>query len=80
MQKFYFTFGTSEKFPFRGGWVMVIAPDRSKAVAAYRARHPDVNKGIINCSDIYTEEQFMKTEMVNSNLGAACHEILLYEP
>lgn len=80
MQKYYFTFGTSDKFPFHGGWVEVFAPDRSKAVATYRSHHPDVNEGIINCSDIYTEEQFMKSEMVHGNLGASCHEVLFYEP
>ncbi len=80
MSRFFFTFGTSDKFPFCGGWVEVFAPDRAKAVATYRSRHPDFNEGIVNCSDIYTEEQFMKTEMVQGNLGAACHEILFYEP
>lgn len=80
MQRFFFTFGTSDKFPFCGGWVEVLAPDRAKAVATYRSHHPDFNEGIVNCSDIYTEEQFMKTEMVKSNLGAACHEVLVYEP
>lgn len=80
MNKFFFTFGTSEKFPYRCGWVEVFAPDRAKAVATYRAKFPDVNEGIVNCSDIYTEEQFMKTEMVNNNLGAACHEVLFYKP
>lgn len=80
MNKFFFTFGTSEKFPYCGGWVEVFAPDRAKAVATYRSHFPDVNEGIVNCSDIYTEEQFMKTEMVNNNLGATCHKVLFYKP
>lgn len=80
MEKFYFTFGTSDKFPFRGGWVEVFAPDYNAAIKAFRSKHPDVNEGIVNCSDIYTEERFMKTEMVHDNLGATCHEVLYYEP
>lgn len=75
MQRFFFTFGTSDKFPFHGGWVEVVAHDRAKAVATYRSRHPDVNEGIINCSDIYTEEQFMGTEMVQDNLGAPLRQL-----
>ncbi len=78
MQRFFFTFGTSDKFPFRGGWVEVVAPDRAKAVETYRSSHPDINEGTINCSDIYTEEQFMGTDMVKDNLGATCHEVLFY--
>lgn len=80
MAKFYFTFGISDKFPFRGGWVEVFAPDRTRAVATYRCHYPDIHEGIVNCSEIYTEEQFMRTEMVNNNLGAACHEVLFYKP
>ena len=80
MNKFFFTFGTSEKFPYCGGWVEVFAPDRAKAVATYRSRFPDVYFKIVTSSNIYTEEQFMKTEMVNNNLGATCHEVLFYKP
>ena len=76
MEKFYFTFGTSDKFPFRGGWVEVLAPDYNAAIKTFRSKHPDVNEGIVNCSDIYTEERFMKTEMVHDNLGDTCHEVL----
>lgn len=78
MEKFYFTFGTSEQFPYYGGWVEVIAPDRSAAVKTFRAKHPDVHEGIVNCSDIYTAAQFENSGMVNGNLGAFCHEVLSY--
>ena len=79
MQEFYFTFGTSKQFPFCGGWVEVVAPDHKTAVQTFRAKHPDVNEGVVNCSDIYTAEQFSKSEMVNGNLGASCHETLHYQ-
>lgn len=77
MDKYYFTFGTSERFPFRGGWVEVLAPDRAAAVRTFRARYPDVNEGIVNCSDIYTSDQFSRSGMVHGNLGAGCHETLI---
>lgn len=76
MEKFYFTFGTSEQFPFRGGWVEVVAPSRKAAVRTFRSKYPDVHKGIVNCSDIYTAEQFACSKMVEGNLGAGCHETL----
>lgn len=76
MQIFYFTFGTSKQFPFCGGWVAVIAPDRKVAVKTFRSKYPDVHEGIVNCSDIYTADQFSKSGMVDGNLGAGCHGIL----
>lgn len=69
MNRYYFTFGTSRKFPFRGGWVEVVAPDRKTAVRVFRSKYPDVNEGVVNCSDIYTADQFSKTGMVDGNLG-----------
>ena len=77
VNRYYFTFGTSRKFPFRGGWVEVVAPDRKTAVRVFRSKYPDVNEGVVNCSDIYTADQFSKTGMVDGNLGAGCHDILL---
>ena len=76
MRELNFTFGTSKQFPYIGGWVKVNAPDYKAAVMTFRAKYPDVNEGIINCSDIYTAEQFAKSEMADGNLGAGCHEVL----
>lgn len=76
MRKYYFTFGTSEQFPFCGGWVEVIAPDRSAAVKTFRSKYPDIHKGIVNCSDIYTEEEFTRSGMTGGNFGASCHRTL----
>lgn len=78
MEKFYFTFGTSEQFPYYGGWVEVLAPDYHTAVATFRAKYPDIHEGIVNCSDIYTSAQFEKSEMTDGNFGAFCHEVLTY--
>ncbi len=52
MNRHYFTFGTSRKFP---------------------SKYPGVNEGVVNCSD----DQFSKTGMVDGNLGAGYHDILL---
>lgn len=80
MQKFYFTYGTSGQ-PFCGGWTEVEAPDEKTAVALFRAIHPDKNKGLLNCSGVYTEEQFAKTCMAGSdgNFGHWCHERITVE-
>lgn len=72
IEKFYFTFGSSEQFPFKYGYVIVEAEDIKQAIKVFRAYFPDVVEGIINCAFYYTEEQFMKTCMTNDK----CHRII----
>lgn len=75
MAKFYFTYGT-EGQPFVGGWTEVEAPDRRVACDVFRAIHPDKTEGLLNCSSVYSEEQFSKTGMASrkGNFGSFCHE------
>lgn len=75
MPKFYFTYGTSGQ-PFVGGWTEIEAPDAHSAAALFRAYHPDKTEGLLNCSSVYTQEQFEKTEMwgPDGNFGRRCHE------
>ena len=75
MLKFSFTYGTSGQ-PFYGGWTVIEAPDYNTACAFFRAVHPDKTPGILNCSSVYSEEQFAKTLMAGpeGNFGHWCHE------
>lgn len=77
MKAFIFTYGTSSSFPFHGGWTQVNALNRGEAIAAFRAVHPDVNEGLLNCCSVYTIDEFVKTSMFkNGNLGSQCHEVI----
>lgn len=74
IQNYYFTFGTSNLYPFKGGWTKIEAPSRNAAIAIFRAYHPDRTEGVINCADIYDEARFHSTEMwTQGNLGK--HEV-----
>lgn len=77
MERFYFTYGTDGQ-PFRGGWTEVIAPNRSAACAAFRAFHPDKTENLLNCSSVYDQKSFERTEMFgpSGNFGSRCHEII----
>lgn len=80
MERFYFTYGTSDSMPFHGGWSIVDAPDRTSAIALFRALHPDSTLGLLNCSSIYTEDDFVKTSMFyNGNFGYYCQEYINVE-
>lgn len=77
MPKFYFTYGT-EGQPFIGGWTEVEAPDGHTACAAFRAFHPEKTEGLLNCSSVYSEENFKRTSMYGpeGNFGYRCHETI----
>lgn len=76
MPKFYFTYGT-EGQPFVGGWTEVEAPTVKAATIAFRAFHPDKTPGLLNCSDVYTQELFERTEMFREgNFGHRCRELI----
>ena len=79
MATFYFTFGSDERYPYQNGWVEVEAPTLKDAQGlyglVYPGRNPDVPVG--NYADVYTEEEFWKTEMAyQGNRGGRCHERL----
>ncbi len=72
--KVIYTFGSDERFPFRGGWVEIVAPSMRDAHAIFRKHYPDRTPGILNCSDYYTEQQFNESDMpITGNRGAFCH-------
>lgn len=78
MPKFYFTYGTSETQPYKGGWSEVIAPDMRAACEAFRSVHPDRTPNILNCADYYTEEEFLNSCMngPDGNMGHHCREVI----
>ena len=82
MKNFFFTFGLDIRYPFQGGWVTVKAPDIKTAIAVFKLYFPHPEDDMmLNCSDYYTEEQFMKTETYKTgNLGYWCHAILGFVP
>lgn len=53
--RYFFTFGSSDKFPFNNGYLIVKAENIRQAVSLFRAYFPDRTDGVINCSDYYTE-------------------------
>lgn len=73
MERFFFTYGSSEQFPFQHGWTEVVAPDYRAAVAVFRHFHPDITPGLVNCSDIYPEKHF--DFELHSKYGS-CHEVI----
>ena len=76
MQKFYFTYGTDLAYPFQGGWTEIEAPDRPSACKIFQMFHPnrDGCMGLLNCADIYSEDDFMNSKLIDGNQDAYCHE------
>lgn len=79
MLNFYFTYGISEDYPYRGGWTTVTAPDYKKAIDVFRLYHPDIRDGVLNCADYYCETEAEFHELFGGeNHGAAEHEHIYY--
>ena len=78
MNNYYFTFGCDPIFPFEGGWAKVKANTKEEAIEKFDSHYPRINKNIINCAFIYTEEQFKRTRMYEKqdNGGRSCHKII----
>lgn len=74
MGKFYFTYGISDQAYF-GGWTEIEAPNMSLACGVFRMYHPDKTEGLLNCSSVYDEQTFRKSDMFTTgNFGFRCHE------
>ena len=76
MEKYYFTYGLEDYYPWYGGWTEIEAPDRHTACELFRTYHPDRIEGILNCASVYDEASFLKTIMAGprGNFGARCRE------
>lgn len=74
MGKFYFTYGTGEQ-PFYGGWTEIEAPSQAAACTIFKMFHPDKTAGLLNCSSVYSAENYEKSNMFkNGNFDRFCHE------
>ncbi len=74
----FFTFGSSEKFPFQMGYVSITAPSVQMAIEEFRRNYPDVNKGTLNCADYYWRED-SKARIKEHGNGAGCHRAIVVE-
>ena len=60
MAKYFFTFGSDERFPYgREDYVMVYAENAHIAALKFKNVHPNrPGSPFLNCADIYSEENF----------------------
>jgi hypothetical protein len=62
-------------FPFYKGWIEIDAPTEGMAREAFRACYPDRHEGTLNCSFVYTQDEFEKTDMFkNVYPDEYCHQ------
>lgn len=79
--RYYFTFGRDEQFPYQDGWVVVEAETASIAAKLFSMMFPNPRPGcenIMNCSFMYPEKDFIQTEMYRDgeNFGHGCHKVI----
>lgn len=71
MQKFYFTFGSDEKFPYPNQYLVVQAPTYHKALCGFREKHPDRTENTLNCAFVYTQDEWDQVSMQMKNSDPA---------
>ena len=60
-ESFYFTFETSEDFPFKDGYLIIYAADLSAAYQEFNRLYPnEENPDLLNCSEVYSKEEWSK--------------------
>lgn len=74
-ETFYFSFGTADYFPFKRGWVEVRANSREEACKLFSSHYPNRN-GMLNCSFVYNEREWARTEMSQGLPGQVCHQVI----
>ena len=72
MNNHYFTFGSSEYYPYCRGYVIVKAENMHEALEKFNARFPPRNDITCNCAFYYAESQWKK---ITVDMGV-CHEII----
>lgn len=72
--RYYFTFGLDDKFPFKGGWVIIDAQDKQEACDLFSVYYPKTKDGLLCCASVYDERAFMATGMhEHGNFNKWCH-------
>ncbi len=78
--RYYFSFGSAECYPYQGGHLIVKADTADKAIEKYRSKYPDKVEGLVNCAFVYTESEWyvalLKLPMGCRMRSDICHEII----
>ena len=74
---YYFTFGSSENFPYQNTYIIIASADFNDAVNEFRSRYPDLHTNCLNCSFWYDEEMWEGVR--SSYAGKSPAEIIFAE-
>ena len=75
-ETFYFSFGTSDTFPFKLGWVEVRATDRMEACEMYSSHYPKRDGIFINCAFVYDANEWKQAGMDEGKPDQVCHRVI----
>jgi hypothetical protein len=76
-RKWFYTYGSSNQFPFQSGWTEVLATDAKRANQTFRGVHPDVTPGYLNCAYMYSQDEFPMSMASAGNYGSWTQETLI---
>lgn len=72
---YFFTFGSSEMFPYQHGYVKVVGTSKDDAIAKFRSKYPDKSENTVNCAFIYTDKEWL--EIIKKHSMGICRDALI---
>ena len=72
---FYYSFGSADFYPFRGGWVIVKAGSRVEADRIFMKHFPCRTPNLLNCASVYNEKQWREMAPEINWKGDQCHGV-----
>lgn len=77
IKRYYVTFGTDERYPFEGGYLIILAHSAKEANGIYRSQYPDRTEGVLNYAFMYVEDVWERDRMYEKYYsGMAPHTVL----
>ena len=76
MKNYYFTYGSSDVYPFDGGHTLIKAENLIAAQKKHIKRYGYSSNGLLRYSHVYLEIEFKLMYPDGMNKGAGCHETI----
>lgn len=76
MNRYYYTFGSADYFPFQNGWIIIEAKTFAQADDVFKKHFPCRHDNVLNCSFSYDEQRWREMNPEENWRGWKCYGLL----
>lgn len=58
MNRYYFTFGSDERYPYPNSYMVVEANSMNEACDIFSEKYPNRNGNVLNCASVYGSQEW----------------------